>query len=88
MKEPKLYAQRDAYNLDCESGDVGNYYCNHISAMTREGLHSKSDIAAELAVRDAQIDYLLEALCHDHGEYIPENKQHIKEELPQFYIED
>ena len=33
----------------------GNHYSRHISAMTREGLHSKSDIAAELAWLDARI---------------------------------
>ena len=37
---------------------AGNYYIRHVSAMTREGLHSKSDIAAELAWRDLEIDRL------------------------------
>ena len=37
---------------------AGNYYIRHVSAMTREGLHSKSDIAAELAWRDMEIDRL------------------------------
>lgn len=36
----------------------GNYYCQHMMAMTKEGLHSKSDIAAELGFRDQQIDIL------------------------------
>jgi hypothetical protein len=31
------------------------HYGKHVSAMTGEGLHSKSDIAAELAWRDQQI---------------------------------
>jgi hypothetical protein len=35
--------------------DLEPYYCNHVSAMTREGLHSKSDIAQQLAWRDKQI---------------------------------
>ena len=35
-------------------------YSNHLDRMTREGLHSKSDIAMELAFRDAQIKELLE----------------------------
>ena len=31
------------------------HYSRHVSALTTEGLHSKSDIAAELAWRDAEI---------------------------------
>ena len=54
-KEVKRYAERDAYELD----EAGNYYCRHVMAMTSEGLHGKSDIAAELAWRDQQIDALL-----------------------------
>ena len=49
--EQKLYAERDIMQLD----KAGNYYCKHIMAMTAEGLHSKSDIAAELAYRDSVI---------------------------------
>ncbi|ECI2306488.1 hypothetical protein AA449_27500 [Salmonella enterica subsp. enterica serovar Newport] len=48
------YAERDAMQLDKDGG----YYSRHIQAMTREGLHSKGDIAAELAWRDQQIDQL------------------------------
>lgn len=44
-----LYGERDAMAL-------GQHYGNHIHAMTREQLHSKSDIAAELAWRDQQIE--------------------------------
>jgi len=49
---------------DCPTGrmynsrDVeqqGEFYFNHISAMTGEQLHSKTDIAAELAHRDIEI---------------------------------
>lgn len=47
----KLYAERDII-------DLGEYYTKHISAMTSENLRSKSDIAAELAFRDAEIDRL------------------------------
>lgn len=36
----------------------GGYYCRHVAAMTREGLHSKSDIAGQLAWRDREIDQL------------------------------
>lgn len=47
----KLYSERDII-------DLGEYYTKHISAMTLENLRSKSDIAAELAFRDAEIDRL------------------------------
>jgi len=50
----KQYAKRDAWELD----KAGNYYCRHVAAMTAEGLHAKSDIAAELAHRDLEIDRL------------------------------
>ena len=51
----KHYAERDIMAMDF----AGNYYCRHVSAMTVEGLHSKSDIAAELGFRDQRIDALL-----------------------------
>lgn len=44
----KRYAERDVMGLD----KAGNYYCANVEAMTAEGLHDKSDIAAELAYRD------------------------------------
>lgn len=47
---------------DIEQLDEGGYYTRHIHAMTQEGLYSKSDIAAELAHRDLQIDMLRLAL--------------------------
>ncbi|QBQ77384.1 hypothetical protein WFH_00096 [Escherichia phage vB_EcoM_WFH] len=47
---------------DIEQLDEGGYYTRHIHAMTHEGLYSKSDIAAELAHRDLQIDMLHLAL--------------------------
>lgn len=47
----KQYAERDAFELD----QVGGHYMRHVMAMTAEQLHSKSDIAAELAWRDSQI---------------------------------
>jgi hypothetical protein len=49
--ETKQYASRDAIGQ-------GDHYLRHLLAMTAEGLHSKSDIAAELAHRDIQIDAL------------------------------
>lgn len=48
----RLYADRDALLLD----QLGGYYFRHVSGMTREQLHSKADIAAELAHRDMLID--------------------------------
>lgn len=48
----KLYAERDLEMLDM----TNNYYSRHVMAMTREGLNSKSSIAAELAYRDWIID--------------------------------
>jgi hypothetical protein len=38
------------------------HYSRHVSAMTSEGLHSKSDIAVELAFRDQEIARLRAAL--------------------------
>lgn len=51
----KLYADRD-----CE--EMVKHYTAHVSAMTVEGLHSKSAIAAELAFRDKRIEELEDAL--------------------------
>lgn len=42
------YAERDIVRL-------GEFYTRHVHAMTAEGLHAKSAIAAELAWRDAEI---------------------------------
>lgn len=61
----ELYTQRDA-------SELGEHYIRHIHAMTVEGLHSKSDIAAELAWRDQQIELLtaqLDALRADAERY-------------------
>ena len=44
----KQYARRNPMVLD----KAGGYYVRHVMAMTREGLHAKSHIAAELACRD------------------------------------
>jgi hypothetical protein len=58
------YADRDAQELDKDGG----YYCRHVMAMTAERLHSKRDIACELAYRDKRIDELeLQTCCpYDH----------------------
>lgn len=42
--------------------ELGDHYYKHVDAMTREGLHSKADIARELAYRDAQIE-LWQSAC-------------------------
>lgn len=52
FRDNRQYAKRDCMKLDKDGG----YYSRHVSAMTAEGLHEKSDIAAELAVRDALLD--------------------------------
>lgn len=44
----------------------GMYYLRHIAAMTKESLHSKADIAAELAHRDMEIDRLLNIAQQAH----------------------
>ena len=54
----KIYGERDLMAMDI----AGNHYCRHVSAMTREGLDSKSDIAAELGWRDMQIAALQQKL--------------------------
>lgn len=45
---PRLYAPRDPVTLE-------PHYSAHVAAMTSEGLHAKSLIAAELAWRDQEI---------------------------------
>jgi len=51
-EEPKkFYAERDPLSLE-------PHYSAHVSAMTSEGLHAKSAIAAELAYRDSYIEEL------------------------------
>lgn len=58
MSREKLYAERDP-------DEIEPYRIRHVMAMTAEGLHSKSDIADELAYRDkviaAQADELTAA---------------------------
>lgn len=66
MSEEKQYAERDLMAMDI----AGNHYCRHIDHMTREKLHSKSDIAAELGWRDMQIAELKaqrDALAENEG---------------------
>lgn len=58
MPTENQYAQRDIVQLD----EDGDHCIRHVSAMTAEGLHAKSDIAAELAWRDREIARLREVL--------------------------
>jgi hypothetical protein len=53
----KIYAigKRDLWRF-------GAHFEKHVAAMTAEGLHRKSDIAAELAFRDAEIERLRQQL--------------------------
>ncbi len=48
MSDVKLYPERDP-------DDLGELYILHVEAMTADGLHSKSDIAVQLAWRDREI---------------------------------
>lgn len=52
----RQYAQRDTESL-------GDLYLRHVEAMTAEGLHEKSAIAAELAWRDKLIADQQKRLC-------------------------
>lgn len=51
----KIYVHKDHM-------EQGNVYMKHLSAMTKEQLHSKADIAGELAGRDIVITKLTKAL--------------------------
>ena len=44
------------------SDELAQLYVDHVHAMTGEGLHSKADIAAELAYRDSVIKELRKQL--------------------------
>ena len=59
----KLYAPENRFIEMLTLGHpVLSHYDKHISAMTREKLDSKSDIAAELGWRDWQIEQLNERI--------------------------
>lgn len=54
------------------------HYSRHVSAMTSEGLHAKSDIAAELAFRDLEIDRLTKEnadLKHQMSRMVFDNRE-------------
>lgn len=50
-KERVVYPPQDPMELD----ERGGHYARHVEAMTREGLHSKAEIAEQLAWRDAML---------------------------------
>ena len=58
----KQYGNRDIMAMDADGG----HYVRHVAAMTAEGLHAKSDIAAELGARDWAIAKLLDAIDHHY----------------------
>jgi len=68
----KHYAERDHLKQ-------GDYFINHVSAMTAEGLHRKSAIAGELAHRDIRID---EAYGVIEDESLFLRKLHRDESIP------
>lgn len=84
-----MYAKRNYYGLDCEAEGPGSYYTEHVSAMTSEGLHSKSAIAGELAVRDAQIVHLL-YVNHNMStdSHLDLDLEKALSELPQFKLKE
>lgn len=45
------------------------HYSRHVSHMTSEGLHSKSDIAAQLAWRDGRLE-ALERIVSDSADHV------------------
>ncbi len=59
------------------------HYSAHVSAMTAEALHGKSDIAAELAWRDQRIAALMMALSlARHGVLPPDGYDGTHREEP------
>ncbi|AJF08188.1 hypothetical protein [Geoalkalibacter subterraneus] len=69
MKTDKQYATRN-------TGEQGVYFDRHNDAMTREALHGKHRIAAELAHRDIIIERLRAELA---AERMTEEKRELKE---------
>lgn len=60
----------DVGNRDIMWQDMqGGFYIRHVQALTAEALHSKSDIAAELAQRDIEIRDLRAELTEWHREF-------------------
>lgn len=51
------------YNTEADPILLEPHFSQHMMAMTVEGLHLKSDIATELALRDKRIAELEAKLC-------------------------
>jgi hypothetical protein len=60
VEYPKLY-------LDANPWDLEPYYARHVGAMTREDLHSKADIAVQLALREKRIADLEKELTSERA---------------------
>jgi hypothetical protein len=65
----KLYCKRNPI-------EQGMYYLLHIQAMTAEDLHSKADIAKELAHRDIEINRLLGIITQAHDRLLRGDSDH------------
>lgn len=55
MTSPTQRAGAEYAEREVDSDELMPHYLRHVSAMTTEGLHAKSAIAAELAWRDAKV---------------------------------
>lgn len=72
------------YPRNLRAVDLEPHYCRHVSAMTTEQLHSKADIAEQLAWRDQAIEQLrarvggLEAEARMWSETAEENEAAIR----------
>lgn len=53
---------------------LGSAYTYHLDAMTRENLHRKSDIAAELAYRDLEFSRISQKFNHKKKKLTKANK--------------
>jgi len=52
------------YDKEATAKDLEPWFSKHMMAMTAEGLHSKAEIAIELARRDIQIEALQKSLVY------------------------
>jgi hypothetical protein len=77
MTKSRPYQERGIEELDT--------FYDHVHSMTIEDLHSKSDIACELAVRDSQIEHLLNIIATKVSHRCSLN---ARENLPQFLYVD
>jgi hypothetical protein len=56
-----MHEQPPIFYPEHSARQLGQFYVDHVMAMTREKLHEKSDIAIQLAWRDAELRRLREA---------------------------